>query len=131
MGTVFTKDGVVKTFTSLLVTLWPEEGFEVGRSVKITGTSKGKGFTGVMKGWGFSGGPATHGQSDRKRAPGSIGQQTPGRVFKGKKMAGRKGNKVVTILGSKILEVNDKGKSIKVLGPIPGHYGSKILIKLN
>ena len=61
--------------------------FNPGDSVKVTGRAKGKGFTGVMKRWGFKGGPRTHGQSDRQRAPGSIGQGTdPGRVFLGKKM---------------------------------------------
>jgi len=65
-----------------------------GDVVAITGISKGKGFAGVVKRWGFHGGPKTHGQSDRERAPGSIGQRTtPGRVYKGKKMGGRMGKK--------------------------------------
>jgi large subunit ribosomal protein L3 len=75
-----------------------EEVFEVGDIVNVAGTSKGKGYAGVVKRHGFHGGPKTHGQSDRHRAPGSIGQSaTPGRVYKGKRMAGRMGNERVTV----------------------------------
>lgn len=104
--------------------------FQPGELVKISGVSKGKGFTGVMKRWGFAGGPATHGQTDRLRAPGSIGQTTtPGRVFRGKKMAGRKGSAKVTIYNLQVIEVN-RTKNILVLsGSVPGSPKSILKIE--
>ena len=72
--------------------------FEAGEKVDVIGTSKGRGFAGVMKRWNFKGGPRTHGQSDRMRAPGSIGGgTTPGRVYKGLKMGGHMGNRRITV----------------------------------
>lgn len=101
----------------------------VGKSVVLQGLSKGKGFAGVMKRWGFKGGPATRGQSTYPRQAGSIGAQTPGRVLKGKKMAGHMGGRKVTIKGSKILSVEkDKGE-IFVSGPVPGARNSEVKIK--
>lgn len=101
-----------------------------GDIVKITGTSKGKGFTGVMKRWGFSGGPKTHGQSDRLRAPGSIGQTTtPGRVFRGKKMAGRKGQEKVTIKNLQVIEVSGAKNFLVLSGSIPGSPHSILKIE--
>ena len=100
------------------------------KDVVVTGTSKGKGFTGVMKRWGFAGGQATHGQSNKPRAAGSIGSQTPGRVFKGKKMAGRKGNKKVSIKGLKIVDISLDEGLFSVSGPIPGARNSKVSIKV-
>ena len=95
--------------------------FKPGDQVKVTGHCKGKGFTGVMKRWGFKGGPRTHGQSDRERAPGSIGQSaTPGRVFPGKKMPGRAGGHKVTIAGLKIFAVQTEKKELLVTGVVPG-----------
>ncbi len=92
---------------------------KTGDTVAVTGVSKGKGFQGVVKRHGFKGGPKTHGQSDRERAPGSIGQTTtPGRVYKGKRMAGRMGGDTVTIKGLKIVEVKDAVVSVK--GLVPG-----------
>ena len=75
------------------------------KDIIVVGKSKGKGFTGVMKKWGFHGGPATRGQGIKARTPGSIGSQTPGRVLKGKRMAGRAGNQRVTIKGLKLVKV--------------------------
>jgi len=93
--------------------------FKKGDKVKITGISKGKGFQGVVKRHGFRGGPRTHGQSHGERAPGSIGMTTtPGRVFKGKRMAGRMGNATVSIRNLVVVEVNEQG--ILVKGLIPG-----------
>ena len=93
--------------------------FKKGELVKITATSKGKGFQGVVGRYHFAGGPRTHGQSDRERAPGSIGQTTtPGRVYKGKKMAGRTGGRKVTIANLEIIEVKEEGLLVK--GLIPG-----------
>jgi ribosomal protein L3 len=103
--------------------------FQLGDLVKVTGWSKGKGFTGVIKRWGFKGGPRTHGQSDRERAPGSIGQGTdPGRVFPGKKMAGRAGGQRVTIRGLKVFAVDEKDAVLSVTGPVPGPRGGKLIV---
>ena len=100
------------------------------KEVAVVGKSKGKGFTGVMKKWGFHGGPATRGQGIRQRAPGSIGSQTPGRVLKGKHMAGRGGNARVTIKGLKIMKVLSDLKQVMVSGPVPGARNSKIELKI-
>ncbi len=104
--------------------------FNPGDVVKVTGISKGKGFTGVMKRWGFAGGPATHGQSDRARAPGSIGQSTtPGRVFPGKKMAGRTGGQRATVTNLTVMAVDGKKDELLVKGLVPGHRNSLLLIQ--
>lgn len=103
--------------------------FKVGEEVKVTGWSKGKGFAGVVKRWHFKGGPRTHGQSDRERAPGSIGQTTtPGRVFKGKKMAGHMGLDRVTVKGLKIVAIDEKNSVLSVSGLLPGAPGGLLLI---
>jgi len=100
--------------------------------VDVTGISKGKGFAGVIKRWGFSRQPKTHGQSDRERHPGSIGAQTPGRVFKGKKMAGKMGNKQVTIKNVKVLGfISESDKQLLLLkGGLPGAYGKIVTVKI-
>ncbi|EKD86874.1 MAG: ribosomal protein L3 [uncultured bacterium] len=109
-------------------TINPQEVFQPGDIVNISGVSKGKGFAGGVKRHGFHGGPKTHGQSDRHRAPGSIGQgTTPGRVYKGKRMAGRMGNENVTIENLEIIDVNDSQVMIK--GLVPGIINSLIFIK--
>lgn len=101
-----------------------------GDKVNIAGISKGKGFTGVMKRWGFAGGPATHGQSDRARAPGSIGQTTtPGRVFPGKKMAGRAGGVRVTIKNLTVVDVDEDKNLLLVKGIVPGPRNELLAIK--
>jgi large subunit ribosomal protein L3 len=105
--------------------------FAEGDIVTVTGTSKGKGFAGVVKRWKFAGGPKTHGQSDRQRAPGSIGQgTTPGRVLKGKHMAGRMGHDQVTIRNLKVVAVNPETNELSISSPIPGTRGSLMRIKL-
>lgn len=102
--------------------------FEDGKKVRLVTKSKGKGFAGVVKRWGFAGGKRTHGQSDRLRAPGSIGSgTTPGRVLKGKKMAGRMGGDKLTIK-SKIVKRLDSVLLIK--GPVPGAKGYPIIISV-
>lgn len=104
--------------------------FSAGDIVSITGTSKGKGFAGVVKRWHFAGGPRTHGQSDRERAPGSIGQTTtPGRVYKGKKMAGRMGGERVTVKGLHVISVNPETNEIEVSGPVPGTPKSLLIVR--
>ena len=96
----------------------------------VTATSKGKGFQGVVKRHAFKGGSKTHGQSDRQRAPGSIGMSTtPGRVFKGKRMAGRMGNETITIKGLKVVETNETGLILK--GLVPGAIGGLVRVKRN
>ena len=102
--------------------------FKQGDIIDVIGVSKGKGFAGVVKRHHFKGGPRTHGQSDRERAPGSIGQTTtPGRVYKGKRMAGRMGQDRVTIENLQIVDVADDMLLIK--GLVPGARNSKVLIK--
>lgn len=102
-----------------------EEVFKPGDVVDVTGTSKGKGFAGVVKRHGFKGGPKTHGQSDRERAPGSIGQTTtPGRVYRGKRMAGHMGHEVVTVKNLKVVAVDEVNKKLYVAGLIPGAKNS-------
>lgn len=104
--------------------------FSVGDLVDVTGISKGKGFAGVMKRHGFRGGPATHGQSDRARAPGSIGgTTTPGRVFKGKRMAGRMGNERVTIQNLKVVLVDPGRNLLGVRGSLPGNRGGLVMVR--
>ncbi len=95
--------------------------FKEGDVVKVSGVSKGKGFQGVVKRHGFAGGVRTHGQSDRERAPGSIGGSSyPSRVFKGQRMAGRMGNDNVTVRNVKVVRVFDDSNLILVKGPVPG-----------
>ena len=101
----------------------------VGDSVMITGTSKGKGFAGVVKRHGFKGGPRTHGQSDRERAPGSIGQTTtPGRVYMGKRMAGRMGGDRVTLKKLRVVAVDTDKNILTVKGLVPGGVNGLLLI---
>lgn len=101
---------------------------EAGDIVNVTGISKGRGFAGVVKRHHFRGGPRTHGQSDRERAPGSIGQTTtPGRVYKGKRMAGKMGNDKVTVRNLEVVDVTNDGVLIK--GVVPGVRGGYVVIK--
>ncbi len=94
--------------------------FKKGEYVDVSGTSKGKGFQGVVKRHHFKGGPRTHGQSDRERAPGSIGQTTtPGRVYKGKRMAGHMGLNRVTVKNLLITDITDQGLIVQGLVPGP------------
>jgi large subunit ribosomal protein L3 len=105
-----------------------EEVFKPGDIIDITGTSKGKGYAGVVKRYHFKGGPKTHGQSDRHRAPGSSGQgTTPGRVYKGKRMSGHMGAEQVTIKNLLVMDVVDGIMYVK--GLIPGFVGQFVVIK--
>lgn len=104
--------------------------FEVGEIVDVVGTSKGRGFAGVVKRHGFRGGPKTRGQSDRHRAPGSIGQTTtPGRVFKGKRMPGRMGNQRVSAQDLQVVLVDPQRNLLAVKGSVPGARNGLLLIK--
>jgi len=103
--------------------------FAKGDRVNVTGISKGKGFAGVVKRWHFAGGPKTHGQSDRQRAAGAIGQGTsPGRVHKGKKMAGRMGSAKIKVKNLVVLEVSPEEKLL-ISGPVPGSLGTLVTIE--
>lgn len=100
------------------------------KKVDVTGTSKGKGFSGTIKRWNFSSQDATHGNSLSHRVPGSIGQnQTPGRVFKGKKMAGHLGNVRVTIQNLNVLSVDNTNSLLLIKGSVPGSKNSNLIIK--
>lgn len=100
-----------------------------GDIVDVTGVSKGKGFAGVVKRHHFKGGPRTHGQSDRERAPGSIGQTTtPGHVYKGKRMAGRMGSESVTIKNLEVIDITNDGV-VLIKGLVPGSVNSVVLVR--
>ena len=106
------------------------EAFEAGQIVDVTGTSKGKGFAGGVKRWNFHMQDATHGNSLSHRAPGSIGQcQTPGRVFKGKKMAGHMGAERVTVQNLEIVRVDAERNLLLVKGAIPGAPGGDVIVR--
>ena len=106
------------------------DGFEAGQKVDVTGTSKGKGFQGGVKRWNFAMQDATHGNSISHRAPGSIGQcQTPGRVFKGKKMAGHMGSERVTVQSLEIVRVDAERSLLLVKGAVPGAPGGDVLVR--
>jgi len=105
--------------------------FAVGERVDVIGTSKGKGFAGTVKRHHFKGGPKTHGQSDRHRAPGSRGAgTTPGRVYKGARSAGHMGSDRVTIQALKIVLVDTERNLLGIKGAVPGGKGGLVLIKL-
>lgn len=104
--------------------------FEVGQRVDVTGTSKGKGFAGVIKRHNFRMQDATHGNSLSHRAPGSIGQcQTPGRVFKGKKMAGRMGGERVTTQNLEVVRVDAERNLLLIRGAVPGAPGGHVFVR--
>lgn len=103
--------------------------FEVGDVVDVSGVSKGKGFAGTVKRHHFRGGPKTHGQSDRWRAPGSVGAgSTPGRVFKGTRMAGRMGDERVTVQNLKVAIVDADKNLVGIKGSVPGGKNGLVII---
>jgi len=104
--------------------------FKEGDLVNVTGVSKGKGFAGVVKRHHFAGGPKTHGQSDRHRAPGSIGATTsPGRVLKGMRMAGHMGNSRVTVCHLQVYKTDPERNLLLLRGAVPGAKNGLVLIK--
>jgi large subunit ribosomal protein L3 len=104
--------------------------FNAGDIVDIVGTSKGKGFAGVMKRHGFGGGQRTHGQSDRQRHPGSIGPgTTPGRVYKGLRMAGHMGHERVTVQNLRVVSVDADRNLILIKGAVPGPTNGMLIIR--
>ncbi len=133
MSQIFLPNGRVVPVT--VVQLKSPEKIEQGdifmdKDVEITGRSKGKGFTGAIKRWGFRKQGETRGASNKVRAPGAIGAQTPGRVFKGKKMAGHKGDIKVTVKGLKIVNVDTETNKIMVSGSVPGARNSNVVMKV-
>jgi large subunit ribosomal protein L3 len=106
------------------------ESFSAGQLIDVTGTSKGKGFAGGIKRWNFGMQDATHGNSRSHRVLGSIGQcQTPGRVFKGKKMAGHLGNERVTVQNLEVVRVDAERNLLLVKGAIPGAPGGDVFVR--
>ena len=104
--------------------------FEVGEIVDVTGRSKGLGFQGAVRRHNFRGGPKTHGQSDRHRAPGSVGaSSSPSRVFKGTRMAGHMGDAQVTVKGLTIVRVDVERNLLLVKGAVPGGQGGMVVIE--
>ncbi len=106
------------------------EQFEAGQKVDVRGVSKGKGYAGTIKRWNFRGQDNTHGNSISHRAPGSIGQcQTPGRVFKGKKMAGHMGAAKVTTQNLEVVRVDTDRNLLMIKGAVPGPAGGDVYIR--
>jgi large subunit ribosomal protein L3 len=106
------------------------DAFSEGDLVDVVGTSKGRGFQGGVKRHGFRGGPKTHGQSDRLRAPGSIGSSaTPGRVFKGMRMAGHMGNDRVTVQNLTVMRVDTERNLLLVKGSVPGANDGLVIVQ--
>tara|TARA_Y100000590_G_scaffold433212_1_gene550029 strand:+ start:1411 stop:2058 length:648 start_codon:yes stop_codon:yes gene_type:complete len=106
------------------------EQFEEGQTIDVQGKSKGKGFAGTVKRWNFKMQDATHGNSISHRAPGSIGQcQTPGKVWKGKKMSGHMGDERKTVQNLKIASIDSSNNLLLIKGPIPGSTGSNVILK--
>ncbi len=105
-----------------------EEAHE-GDKITVTGLSRGKGFQGVVKRHGFHGGPKSHGQKDRLRAPGSLGPTAPQRVIKGRKMAGHTGMKKVTTRGLTLASIDLENATLAIKGAVPGMRGTKIEVK--
>ena len=106
------------------------DSFDGVKAVDVTGVSKGKGFAGVQKRWNFGGGRATHGNSLSHRAPGSIGQrQAPGRVFKGKKMAGHMGSDRVTALNLDLVRIDAARNLLLVKGAVPGATNGDVIVR--
>jgi len=121
----FRTDETFKAGDTLAITM-----FEDGQKVRVTGTSKGKGFQGVIKRYNFQMQDATHGNSLSHRAPGSIGQcQTPGRVFKGKKMSGHMGAERVTTKNLEVVKVDQENNLILIKGAVPGAKTGTVVVR--
>lgn len=104
--------------------------FEDGETVDVTGTSKGRGTAGVIKRWGFAGMPASHGTKKKHRHGGSIGnRKSPGRVYKGKRMAGHYGSETVTTVGLEVVEVRKDDNLLLIKGALPGPNGALVVVK--
>ena len=105
--------------------------FEENSKIKVTGTSKGRGFSGGVRRYNFKGGPKTHGQSDRHRAVGSIGAgSSPGRVWPGTRMPGRYGNEKKTVTGLSVAKIDNDNNILVIKGAVPGPNGSTVRIEI-
>ena len=125
------KDGISYGVTPVLVTgNFDLAGIESGTLAVVVGASKGHGFAGVVKRHGFHGGPASHGQKDKHRSPGSIGSTAPQRVLKGRRMAGRMGMDRITTKNVPIVEVDFENKMILLNGAVPGTIGRRVELVL-
>ena len=118
------EEGTLKTGDAIEVSV-----FEKGDKIDVSGIMKGRGFQGTVKRHGFHGGPRTHCQKNRLRAPGSIGSTAPQRVVPGRRMAGRMGGTRVTVKGLKIVSIDKDNKTISIKGAIPGAKGSMVEIR--
>ncbi len=105
--------------------------FEEGQKIEVSGLNKGRGFQGTVKRHGFGGGPKTHGQKNRLRAPGSIGATAPQRVLPGRKMAGRMGNERVTVKNLTVASIDTEKNQIFIKGAVPGMKGTLVEIRGN
>ncbi|MDP3733019.1 MAG: 50S ribosomal protein L3 [Candidatus Daviesbacteria bacterium] len=124
-GNPSTSLGILRPGTEIKL----DQVFSLGDAVRVTGTSKGKGFQGGVRRWGFHGGPKTHGQSDRHRAPGSIGSgTTPGRVYKGKKMAGHMGNVKSSAKNLEVVGLDKEKNLLTIKGAVPGATGGLVMV---
>lgn len=103
--------------------------FTAGEKINVQAVSKGRGFAGVIKRWNFRRQPVSGGQSDRVRAPGSIGAQTPGKVLKGKKMPGHMGNATTTVKNLVIHKIDPDTATLELIGSVPGHINSWVILK--
>ena len=129
MTQIWNNDAVIPV-TSVLYADEKEIGeLKIGDKVNVSGRSKGKGFQGVVKRHGFAGGPKTHGQKNRLRAPGSIGATAPQRTIKGRKMAGRMGNERITVKNLLIAGVDKEKNMLMVRGAVPGARGGLLEIR--
>ena len=126
MGQIFRDEMVIPV--TMLSVIDDDVDFETGDVVRITGTSKGRGFQGVIKRHGFHGGPRSHGQKTKHRSPGSIGATGPQRVFPLTKMAGRMGGDTITLKNRKIVAFNKENRLLMIGGAIPGRRGSLVKI---
>ena len=129
MTQIFKDDKVIPVTLVEVVENPENQELKIGDKLKITGVTKGKGFQGVVKRHGFGGGPQTHGQKNRLRAPGSIGSTAPQRVLPGRKMAGHMGAVNKTVLNLELVDIDADKKILKIKGAIPGWRGRSIKIR--
>lgn len=131
MGQIFLGEKVIPvTFIKLALGDEDKVEFELGKKIKVSGTSKGKGFQGVVKRHGFRGAPSSHGQKSAHRAPGSIGATGPQRVFPGTKMAGRTGGRTATIKNLEVVNFDRNRNLLLLKGAVPGYNGAELKIYL-
>lgn len=128
MAQIFKGDAVVPVSVIKIPKAEDLEMLKEGDVVKVIGTTKGKGFAGVVKRHNFGGGPKTHGQKNRLRAPGSIGATAPQRVLPGRRMAGRMGGERKTVLNLTVVEVDKENGQLLVRGSVPGNNRGKVIV---